>query len=704
MGRVLGHHHGRRFAVLKIGLACSILAGAPLPALAQSAGVSPLDLATMSLEELLRINVTTASKKSESLFDAPAIMVVLTESDLRLYGGRSLVEVLDRTTSVFFMGTQENLQGALTMRGDATLGSNNHILVLVNGRPIQESTYGGMIHPFLRAFPLASIKQVEIIRGPGSVLYGTNAYVGVINVITKDWDAGGVADVSFGAFDTKTLSAAGGKAIGHLRVSAGIAFSGDDGWDFTAADSIDAGKSAITRTVPWFDRKVGTNLNVRYKGLNLDTFYAKTQTPHLTNSSATTSWGRYGVSNTDQAMVDLGYQHKLSTRWTSSLHATYNHFLEHADFGELGTRDIVSNNYFVEWANDLSITENVNAVFGANLSKRTGSLFEASYQWYGVPPYNRNNVTAFAQADYRPIPRLKLIAGGQVIKIPGFATHVTGGQSGEVSRIPGIDPRFVGRLGAVVTLTKNLGAKLLYSEAFRQPSVVETDLVRYDEGEYSQEGNPDLRPEAIATTDVQVFYGNDRVNAAVTLFDSRQSNVIGEIESFELIQNFDRFETRGIEVETLVRPVRNVELTAAMTYQTLSNQTARLFNDIAIPVPRLMAKVGISYRAPSGFTVGLHDSYFGTPRESSHVDDEDPANTTQYVNPTAGAFHNVTLSLAYRLRRLAFLRSGSDLTTHVYVNNLLNEGIYYAEYTSVNVNSIPGRPGRTVFAGVTVGF
>ena len=266
----------------------------------------------MSLEELLRIRVTTASKKSESLFDAPAIMVVLTESDIHSYGGRSLVEVLDRTTSVFFMGTQENLQGALTMRGDATLGSNNHILVLVNGRPIQESTHGGMIHPFLRSFPLASVKQIEIIRGPGSVLYGTNAYVGVINVITKDWDAGGVAGVSYGAFDTKTVSAAGGKTIGALQVSAGIAFSHDDGWDFTATDSIDDDKPAITRTVPWFDRKVGANLNARYKGLNLDVFYAKTQAPHLTNSTATTSWARYGVSNTSQAMVDLGYERKVS--------------------------------------------------------------------------------------------------------------------------------------------------------------------------------------------------------------------------------------------------------------------------------------------------------------------------------------------------------------------------------------------------------
>ena len=74
------------------------------------------------------------------------------------------------------------------------------------------------------------------------------------------------------------------------------------------------------------------------------------------------------------------------------------------------------------------------------------------------------------------------------------------------------------------------------------------------------------------------------------------------------------------------------------------------------------------------------------------------------MNPTASAFHNVTLSVAQRFSNLAFLRGGNDLTARVHVNNLLNEGIYYAEYTSVNINSLPGRPGRAVFAGVTVGF
>ena len=118
-----------------------------------------------------------------------------------------------------------------------------------------------------------------------------------------------------------------------------------------------------------------------------------------------------------------------------------------------------------------------------------------------------------------------------------------------------------------------------------------------------------------------------------------------------------------------------------------------------------MAKFGISYRTESGLTVGLHDSYFGTPRESSNVNDED-ARRHHSVRES----HRQRISQRDAERRLPVRQAGlpapaaSDLTAHVYVNNLLDEGIYYAEYTSVNVNSIPGRPGRAVFVGVTVGF
>jgi hypothetical protein len=170
----------------------------------------------------------------------------------------------------------------------------------------------------------------------------------------------------------------------------------------------------------------------------------------------------------------------------------------------------------------------------------------------------------------------------------------------------------------------------------------------------------------------------------------------------ELIQNFDRFLTRGIELEGRMRPLKNMEFISAITYQKLQNDKA--FAALAIPVPPFMGKFGITYRTDTGLTVGLHDSYFSTPKESSTVDEDDPTGSTQYVNPTASAFHDVTLSVAQRLGNLNFLQGGQALTARVHVTNVLNEAIYYAEYTSVSVNSLPGRPGRAIFAGLTFGF
>ena len=58
-------------------------------------------------------------------------------------------------------------------------------------------------------------------------------------------------------------------------------------------------------------------------------------------------------------------------------------------------------------ATNVAFTDTLNVVFGANFTERTGSLYEATYQWYGVPSYRRHNITTFAQADYRPLTRLK---------------------------------------------------------------------------------------------------------------------------------------------------------------------------------------------------------------------------------------------------------------------------------------------------------
>ena len=72
------------------------------------------------------------------------------------------------------------------VRGDLPTHTNNHTLLLINGRPVRESNSGGWNFPVYMAYPIDMIERIEFVRGPGSVLYGTNAYTGVINVITKE--------------------------------------------------------------------------------------------------------------------------------------------------------------------------------------------------------------------------------------------------------------------------------------------------------------------------------------------------------------------------------------------------------------------------------------------------------------------------------------------------------------------------------------
>ncbi len=136
----------------------------------------------LELEQLL---VTTASKSAERIADAPGVVSVISAEDIRNFGARNLLEVLDRAPATYGIGSYLYPQNVLSIRGDVLTHFDNHVLLLFDGRPVRESIYGGLNAAIYTSFPVEAIERIEVIRGPGSVLYGTNAYAGVVNVITK---------------------------------------------------------------------------------------------------------------------------------------------------------------------------------------------------------------------------------------------------------------------------------------------------------------------------------------------------------------------------------------------------------------------------------------------------------------------------------------------------------------------------------------
>ena len=140
-----------------------------------------IDFNELPLEYLLEQTVTTASKSQQKVEDATAVIDVFTEKHIQNLNVTNLYELLSLLPGVEMMETFFG-RTVLNIRGIMNLNYNNKVLLMIDGNPIYEPVNGAY---FLEAIPMDMISKIEIVRGPGSPLYGTNAYSGVINVITR---------------------------------------------------------------------------------------------------------------------------------------------------------------------------------------------------------------------------------------------------------------------------------------------------------------------------------------------------------------------------------------------------------------------------------------------------------------------------------------------------------------------------------------
>lgn len=206
------------FKLIPAALA-ALLAAAPAAA-AESMGLDFFDFERASLEEILNIRTGVASRLEFAAREAPAIVTVITREELLNSGARNMIDALRLVPGLDFGVDVESLLGA-GMRGN--WGHEGKILVLVDGQRYNEHFLGT---PQLERVPVEQVERVEVIRGPGSVVYGGSAGLGVIKITTRGAGSikkGGAA-VSFGAMR-------GGPAgyTGNLAVSG----AGQD-WALTA--------------------------------------------------------------------------------------------------------------------------------------------------------------------------------------------------------------------------------------------------------------------------------------------------------------------------------------------------------------------------------------------------------------------------------------------------------------------------------------
>ena len=174
---------------------------------------SDQDLLSLNIEDLTRLKVYSASRHMEGVREAPSPVSIITAEDIQRYGWRTLGEAL-RSLRGFYTAYDRQYT-YLGVRGVMRPGDyNSRILLLINGERVNENVYSSA--PVGTEFPLDLdlIDHIEVVRGPGSSLFGTNAVFGVINVITRRPTGESAIEVST---DTASFLERSGRVTGMVN-------------------------------------------------------------------------------------------------------------------------------------------------------------------------------------------------------------------------------------------------------------------------------------------------------------------------------------------------------------------------------------------------------------------------------------------------------------------------------------------------------
>ncbi len=171
------------------------------------------DLTDLSLEELMRIEVTTVSKKGQKVSDSAAAVYVITNDDIRRSGVTNVPEALRMAPGIEVARIDSN-KWAISSRGFNGRFANK-LQVLIDGRSAYTPTFSG-VYWEVQDLMLEDVERIEVIRGPGATLWGSNAVNGIVNVITKSAKETQGGDFNFGGGTYE-------KRFGALRYGAQLA-------------------------------------------------------------------------------------------------------------------------------------------------------------------------------------------------------------------------------------------------------------------------------------------------------------------------------------------------------------------------------------------------------------------------------------------------------------------------------------------------
>jgi len=624
------------------------------------------DFSNLSLEELMNIPVSSASRREEKQNLAPGVVSIVTSKEMQKYGARHLRDVLDRVVGMQIIGSHHQPHSKASIRGVNSSQHEGHVLILLNGRPVRQGTSGGINTDFYLGFPINIIDHIEIIRGPGSVIYGSNAVAGIVNIITKDGDDfinETRVDLGFGTHSRQQAQVS--TLVGDTDYSLNV------GLNYIYADG-DTIEGLVDTNRILGDYKTGEKsknivVNARYKNLTLNTMFMESGVDYAKAQFQFPSDENYAK----RSFFDIGYKQDIVDGWDASFNYTTSHETRRWQVNKAVSNALNGHSDLLEMIVHGNVNDDLNILIGANYV-RNESGFNRGLPKGSVKASN----SLYTQVDYMLNDKQKIIAGVQWNKPRG------------------VDSDLSYRTGFIQGFGANTWLKLLYSEAYRSPNLVETNL-----DAPLLKGNPLLDPEKIYTYDIQLTHQTGQTFLAINLYHSRLKNLIVRLGTTPPTQaNAGHVDFHGIELEGRYEYDENLNFIGNFSYQ--ENETDQGVKQTTF-APETMAKIGFTYTGVKGMTISGFNSYIGESTDLGEVTNDPSIN----VNEKADSYNLLTANIVMDLGVL-FKSSKMDKSyLSVYLDNLLDEDIYAPDLNFNHINNtIPHHWGRGVYGTFTYKF
>lgn len=276
------------------------------------------ELKGLSIEQLMEIDVTSVSRRSEPVSGAAAAITVITGDDIRRSGANNLPDAL-RIAVGLEVAQSDGNTWAVSSRG-FNITTSNKLLVLIDGRSVYTPLYSGVFWD-VQDVMLEDIDRIEIIRGPGATLWGANAVNGVINILTKSARdtqgtlvtlGGGQEDEAFASFrQGGKVGDTAYRAYGKYSYRDSLAFANGD----SARDPLRRGQAGFRLDSPGTGAGTWTLQGDAYHGLAGQTVVERADTV-LDGANLLGRWSStYAEDSGSDLQVYYDYTHRQIPDW-----------------------------------------------------------------------------------------------------------------------------------------------------------------------------------------------------------------------------------------------------------------------------------------------------------------------------------------------------------------------------------------------------